>query len=355
MDYKLFLRVLDKTRAYKENQFLEVEIPYNGTIGLIHIKNAEVLLKDDSFMSKGVLSFGRSGQLIIGQGYDKAEQVTEALQHITDTLRAYGRIKPLSLTNPVEYARVVPQWDDRPWDEIKNITPVCDSALLQAIGTPRFNCHCIGLKIVDGEVNIVFGERADGSHAGEFDNIAAGKMDSELSRDANMGKEIFEETEIPVAINDGKKDSPTYLGTIYTLRQKDSSIFNRHISVYVWSLNDTNTPQPNAEVAKFHTIPLDEFVDNIRAPSAAERKFPYFVPLDVFYAAAKYLKAQHDNGALDADGPMALNMQSIRLLNLIIDESETMPPMAGTAHADAEFMNGVGARLRKISHRHFRR
>lgn len=210
MDRKLFLRILDKTRTYKEDQFLEVEIPYNGTMGLIHIDNAEVLLSDKAFMDRGLLSYGRNGQLIIGQGYEKAQQVTDALQHITDTLRAYGRIKPLSLTEPVEYARVAPQWDDKPWDVIKDKTPLCDSATLQAIVTPRFNCHCIGLKIVDGEVNIVFGERAEGSHAGELDSIAAGKMDGTLSRDANMAKEIFEETNIKTTINNGKTGSPTY-------------------------------------------------------------------------------------------------------------------------------------------------
>ncbi len=347
MDRKLFLRVLDKTRTYKEDQFLEVEIPYNGTMGLIHIDNAEVLLSDQVFMARGLLSYGRNGQLIIGQGYDRAQQVTDALQQITDTLRAYGRIKPLSLTDPVEYARVAPEWDDRPWDVIKDKTPLCDSATLQAIATPRFNCHCVGLKIVDGEVNVVFGERADGSHAGEFDNIAAGKMDGTLSRDANMGKEINEETEITVAINSGTVQSPTYLGTIYTLRQKDRSIFNRHISVYMWLLNDKNTPQPNKEVAKFHTIPFDEFIGTIRGGSQ-HKKFPYFVPLDVMYAVAKYLQGEQQKGALDDDPQLLLNRHSMQLLNMIIDEAERPPHLAGAGRTNTAFVQKFASRLLNI-------
>lgn len=346
MDYQLFLEILEKTRHHRDDQFLEIEVPYNGTMGLIHLKNAELLLGHDDLMSKGIFSFGRGGQLIIGQGYTTAQQVTDALQHITDTLRTHNRIKPITLDNPVEYARIVREWDDRPWNEIKDHTPVCDSATLQALGFPRFNCHCVALKVINGQVHIVFGERGEGTYAGEWDNAIGGKMEAEKTRDENMQSETGQETKLKVTI-DGKINNPLYLGTIYTLRQKDKSIFNRHISVYLWLMKPDDIPQPNDEVMHFHTLPFDSFMDCLRDPAQASR-FPYFVPLDVFYAVAKYLKTEYDNGALNGDDVL-LNKHSIRLLNLVIDEAESAPTLIGTGHATLDFINSVGERLAKIS------
>lgn len=341
MDYRDFSRTLEIARSYNEADFIEVELAYNGVRGAIHHDTLAKLLANRRITDLGLLHLSPDGRLIIGQGLERAKDVTKAFYSLTKILTEENLVRPLAKGEKPEYCRIVDEWDDANWRDLRRHTPICPSEALKIFGFPRGNCHCVGVKIIDDQINLVFGERAEASHAGEYDHMAGGKLNAFWSRLRNMLDEILTETLMVIGVNDPDHRKPVYLGDIYTSRQYGKNIFNRHIALYMHVLQDDQVPQPTSEVRAFHTIPLNTFFRHVAlARMAAKRpreltdqqrteldkapQYPYYLPVGVFYAAAHILKDQ------SAKGHIKISDIQSRILDLIIQESEDKPLLSGT-------------------------